>query len=79
LIVDLFPKFLIKKHVIAVQARQKLTHAVGKIKNANMVLGAIKKNSDSEDEDERVRQSYLFVSFIPKSWPFLTLKLFKTV
>jgi hypothetical protein len=43
---------LIKKHVIAVAARQKLTHAVGKIKNANLVLGAIKTNSDSEDEEE---------------------------
>ncbi len=71
-----FPKFLIKKHVIAVQARQKLTHAVGKIKNANMVLGAIKKNSDSEDEDERVRQSYLFVSFIPKSLAIFDIETF---
>jgi hypothetical protein len=37
--------------VIAVQARQKLTHAVGKISKANVFLGAM-HNDDGGDEND---------------------------
>ena len=44
-------QFLIKKHVIAVQARKKLNHALGKINKASLVLDAIKTNGELNDDE----------------------------
>ena len=44
-------QFLIKKHVIAVQARKKLNHALGKISAANIVLDAIETGGELDDDE----------------------------
>jgi hypothetical protein len=42
---------LIKKHVIAVEARKKLTHAVGKINRANIILDAMRPEDEDDEEN----------------------------
>ena len=46
-----------KKHVFSVQAKKKLTHAVGKINKANIFFGTMEpgeggENNDDVDEDD---------------------------